>query len=101
MLNMVSDIEAAADARTLFGEGACLPSAAVRAAQPHRRAVAFQRPRPRAFWAADVFGQRHALSDLGVASGQPNPGKQNYPYPTRIAVAGGCVKGPHPARDLV
>jgi hypothetical protein len=101
MLNKVSDIEAAADARTPFGEGACLPSAVARTAQSHRRAVAFPRPRPRAFWAADVFGQRHTVSELGMASGQPNPSKQNYPYPTRIAAASGGAKGPHPARDPV
>jgi hypothetical protein len=99
MLNMVSDVEAAAEARIPFGEGACLPSAAARTAQPHRPAVAFVRPR--AFWAADVFGRRHMASDLGVALGQPNPGKQNYPYPTRIAAASGGAKGPHPARDPV
>jgi hypothetical protein len=99
MLNMVSDVEAAADARTPFGEGACLPSVAVRIAQPHRRTVAFARPR--AFWAADVIGQRRQASGLGVALGQPNPSKQNYPYPTRIAAASGGAKGPHPARDPV
>jgi hypothetical protein len=99
MLNMVSDLEAAADARAPFGEGACLPSVADRTAQPYRRTVAFVRPR--AFWAADVLGQRHQASDLGMALGQPNPGKQNYPYPTRIAAASGGVKGSHPARDPV
>jgi hypothetical protein len=99
MLNMVSDLEAAAEARIPFGEGACLPSAAVGTAQPHRPAGTFVRPR--AFWAADGLGQRHMASDLGVALGQRNPGKQNYPYPTHIAAAGGGAKGPHPARDPV
>jgi hypothetical protein len=99
MLNKVSDIEAAADARTPFGEGACLPSAAVRTAQSHRRTVEYARPR--AFWAADVFGQRRTASGLGMAPGQPNPSKQNYPYPTRIAAASGGAMGPHPARDPV
>jgi hypothetical protein len=101
MLNKVSEIEAAAEARTPFGEGACLPSVAVRTAQSHRRTAEIARPRPRAFWAADVFGQRHTASDLGMALGQPNPSKQNYPYPTRIAAASGGAKGPHPARDPV
>jgi hypothetical protein len=99
MLNKVSEIEAAAAARTQFGEGACLPPVAVRAAQEHRFAVVYARPR--AFWAADVFGQRHSASDRGMALGQPNPSKQNYPYPTRIAAASGGAKGPHPARDPV
>ena len=99
MLNMVSDLEAAADARTPFGEGACLPSADVRTAQPYRRTVAFVRPR--AFWAVGVLGQRHQASDLGMTLGLPNPSKQNYPYPTRIAAASGGAKGSHPARDPV
>jgi hypothetical protein len=99
MLNKVSEIEAAADARTPFGEGACLPSVAVRTAQSHRLAVELKRPR--AFWAADVFGQRRTASGRGMAPGQPNPSKQNYPYPTRIAAASGGTLGPHPARDPV
>ena len=98
MLNLTSDVEAAAEARTPFGEGACLPSVAVRTAQPHQR-VTFVRPR--AHWAADVFAQRRTASGRGMALGQPNPGKQNYPYPTRIAAASGGAKGPHPARDPV
>jgi hypothetical protein len=101
MLNKVSEIEAAAEARAPFGEGACLPSGAVRTAQSHLRAAAFPRPRPRAFWAADVFGQSRTASGHGMALGQPNPGKQNYPYPTRIAAASGGTLGPHPARDPV
>jgi hypothetical protein len=101
MLNKVSDVEAAAEARTPFGEGACLPSVAVRTAQSHRRTAEFARPRPRAFWATDVFGQRRTASDRGMALGQPNPSKHNYPYPTRIAAASGGTKGPHPARDPV
>jgi hypothetical protein len=99
MLNKVSDIEAAADARTPSGEGACLPSVAVRTAQSHRCTVVFARPR--AFWAADVFGQRRTASGRGMAPGQPNLSKQNYPYPTRIAAASGGTLGPHPARDPV
>ncbi len=96
MLTMISGLEAAADACAPFSEGACLPSAVVRAARPHRGAVASARPR--AFWAADVFGQRCPAADRGAALGQPNPGKQNYPYMTRIAASGGA-EGPHPARE--
>jgi hypothetical protein len=101
MLNNVSDIEIAAEACTPFGEGACLPSVAVQTTQPHQRSAEFARPRPRAFWAVGAFGRRHTASDLGMALGQPNPGKHNYPYPTRIAAASGGAKGPHPARDPV
>jgi hypothetical protein len=96
MLTMISDLEAAADAHAPFSEGACLPPAAVRTARPHRGAAAFARPR--ASWAADVFGQRRPSDDLGVVLGQPNSGKQNYPYTTRIAASGGA-EGPHPARE--
>ncbi len=99
MVNTISDLEAATGVRTPSGEGACLPSAVVGTAQSYRSAVAFARPR--AVWAADVFGQRHPASDLGMALGQPNPGKPNYPYTTRIAAASGGAKGPHPARDPV
>ena len=99
MLNKVSEIEAAAAACTPFGEGACLPSVAIPTAQSHRQAVEYARPR--AFWAADVLGQRHTAPGRGMAPGQPNPSKQNYPYPTRIAAASGGAKGSHPARDPV
>ena len=99
MLNNVSDIEAAAAVRTPFGEGACLPSVVVLTAQSHRWAV--EHARPRAIWAADVLGQRHTAPGRGMAPGQPNPSKQNYPYPTRIAAASGGAMGPHPARDPV
>jgi hypothetical protein len=95
MLNTIADFEAAASACTPFSEGARRRSV-VRAARPHQGAIAFARPR--AFRAADVFGRRLTAADLGVALGQPNPGKPNYPYMTRIAASGGA-KGPHPARE--
>jgi hypothetical protein len=96
MLTIDSGLEAAATVRVPFSMGACLPSAVVRTAQPRKVAIAFARPR--ASWAADVFGQRHLAAGLGKAIGQPSPRKQNYPYTTRIAASGGA-KGPHPARD--
>jgi hypothetical protein len=97
MLNILSDSETgAADARTPFSVGACLPPAAVRTAQPRKGAFVFVRPR--AFWAADVFGQRHPVPVRGMALGQPNPSKPNYPYTTRTIASGGA-KGPHPARE--
>jgi hypothetical protein len=96
MLTMDSGLEAAAAARAPFSMGACLPSAAVRAAQPRKVAIAFARPR--AFWATDVSVGRHPASALSAGLGQPNQSKQNYPHTTRIA-AGGGARGPHPARD--
>jgi hypothetical protein len=96
MVNMLSDLEAAAEARTSFGTGACLRLAAVRTAQPRTGSTVYVRPR--AFWASDVFGQRHAAAGLGVALRQPNPYKPNN-YMARIAAASGGAKGPHPARE--
>jgi hypothetical protein len=96
MLNMISDLETAAEARMSFGAGACLRLGAVRTAQPRTGSAPFGRTR--AFWASDVFGQRHAAAGLGVALGQPNPYKPNN-YMARIAAASGGAKGPHPARE--
>jgi hypothetical protein len=98
MLNTISGLETAAEARAAFGVGALVPSG-VRAAQPMCTGAA--PARPRAFWAADVFGRREA-ADLNVAPegkhGQRNSGKQ-YPHTTRIAVPSGDAKGPHTARE--
>ena len=96
MLNTISGLETAAEARAGFGMGAVLPSG-VRPAQPLCTGAALARPR--AFWAADVLGQRKA-ADLSVALGQRNSGKQ-YPHTTRIAVPSGDAKGPHTAREPV
>lgn len=97
MLTMVSDLEAAAAAaRARSGAGAFLPPAVARTAQQRNGAIAF--PRPRAFGAADVFGQRHPAADTAIAFGRPASGKQNYPYTTRITASGGAT-GPHPARE--
>ena len=60
MLNMLSDLEAAAAARMSFGAGACLRLGAVRTAQPHTGPALSGRTR--AFWASDVFGQRQAAA---------------------------------------
>jgi hypothetical protein len=94
MLNTISGLETAAEARAAFGVGALVPSG-VRAAQPMCTGAALARPR--AFWAADVFGRREA-ADLNVALEQRNSGKQ-YPHTTRIAVPSGDAKGPHTARE--
>jgi hypothetical protein len=103
MLNMISESEISADARTPFGAGAGLLSAAVvRTAQPRQGSVAFVRPRPHAAWAAAAFGPRLPAAGLGMALGQRNASKQ-YPNPTttRIAAASGGAKGPHPEREPV
>jgi hypothetical protein len=97
MLNMISDLEAAVDVRARFGTGAALPSG-IQTAQPACTGVALARPR--AFWAADVFGGSRVATDPNVALGQRNPGKQ-HPYTTRIAAPSGGAKGPHPEREPV
>jgi hypothetical protein len=96
MLNTISGLETATEARAGFGTGAVLPSG-VRSAQPPCTGATLARPR--AFWAAGVSGQRKA-ADLSVALGQRNSGKQ-YPHTTRIAVPSGDAKGPHTAREPV
>ena len=98
MLNTISGLETATEARAGFGMGAVLPSG-VRSAQPVCTGAALARPRPRALWAADVLGQRE-VADLNVALEQRNSGKQ-YPHTTRIAVPSGDAKGPHTAREPV
>jgi hypothetical protein len=96
MLNTISGLETATEARAGFGMGAVLPSG-IRPAQPPCTGAALARPR--AFWAADASGQRKA-ADLTVALGQRNSGK-HYPHTTRIAVPSGDAKGPHTAREPV
>jgi hypothetical protein len=95
MLTMISDVEAAAEARAPFSMGACLPSFVARPAGSHEGNVAFKRPR--ASRAAAL--RRRFVADASMALGQPNAGtKQHYPYPTRIAVNDGA-EGPHSARE--
>jgi len=100
MLNTISGLETATKAHAVFGMGAVLPSG-VQSAQPVCTGAALARPR--AFWAADVFG-RHEAADLNVAlegkHGQRNSGKQ-YPHTTRITAPSGDAKGPHTAREPV
>jgi hypothetical protein len=95
VVNMISDLEAAAaNARSPLARGASMPSA-VLTAQPRNGADVFACPR---VWASDAFGQRRSAADLGVALGRRNPGKQ-YPHTTRIAAASGGAEGPHPPRE--
>jgi hypothetical protein len=102
MLNTISGLgtgvlEVGAEARAAIGMGAALPSG-VRTARP---ACTGALPvRPRAFWAADVFGKSLMAADLKVALGQRNSGKQ-YPHTTRIAAPSGDAEGPHTAREPV
>jgi len=107
MLNVLSDLQAAVQTRTSFGEGICLHSAVARTVQPRKGSVVFARPRarsvvfaPRAHRAADVFGQLRLGAGLAVRPGQPNSRKQ-YSHMTRIVAASGGAKGPHPAREPV
>jgi len=96
MLNMLSDLEAGAEARTPFGSDACLPTDVARTTQMRGGFAIYARPR--AFWAADVSGQRRLAAGLAaLVLGQPDPSKQ-YPHTTRIAASGG-TKGPHPWRE--
>ena len=97
MLNTISGLETAVEARAAFGTGTALPSS-VRTAQSPCTGVVLARPR--AFWAADVFGRSRLAADLSVAPGQRNSGKQ-YPHTTRIAAPSGDAEGPHTAREPV
>ncbi len=97
MLNAISGLETAAESHAAFATGAVLPSGVRIAQSPCTGAVL---ARPRAFWAADVFGRSRMAADLNVALGQHNSGKQ-YPHTTRIAALSGGAKGPHPAREPV
>jgi hypothetical protein len=95
VLNTISVLETAAEARAPFGMGAALPSG-VRTAQLSCTGGV----RRRAFWAADVFGRSRMAAQLNVALGQRNSGKQ-YPHTTRIAAKSGDAEGPHTAREPV
>ena len=97
MLNTISDLETAAEARAPFGMGAALPSG-VQTARLSCTGAEFARPR--AFWAADVIGLSRMAAPLNVALGQRNSGKQ-YPHTTRVAAKSGDAEGPHTAREPV
>ena len=103
MLNMISDLDAAADARAGSGLGACLPYGDGTVKPESLAASAFARPR--AAWDADVFGPCRNAADLGPAAGQGQASSMQSPseqHTTRITAAnGGGAVGPHPARDPV
>jgi len=104
MVNIFSNIEAAADARAGFVQGAFLPGY-VGTVQSNGTG-AMVRPRPHVVWAADASGVGHTAARQGTAVGLVQPlGLQNpcekYAHTTRIAAASGGGLGPHPARDPV
>jgi hypothetical protein len=103
MLNMNSDVTAAADVR--FGSGAgVFPLTGVRTAVPSSmRAVA---ARPRAHWATNVLSRQRVTAQHGVVLGQQVATKQDssqhyYAPKTLIVAASGGVPGTHPAREPV
>jgi hypothetical protein len=103
MLNMISDVTAAADARSGFGVGV-FPSSGARTIAPSSAGATSARPDAR--WATEVLGRRRFAADHGVALGLRNAGKQNSirqydPKTTRIAAASGGALGSHPAREPV
>jgi hypothetical protein len=102
MLNMNSDVTAAADARSGFGVGV-LPLSGVRTVVASSTGAVIARPR--ALWATNVLG-RPRLTAQHVVFGQPIATKQEstqhyYASKTRIAAASGGVPGTHPAREPV
>ncbi len=101
MLNMISNVTVAADAR--FGSGVgVLPLSGARTLVPGSTgAVA---ARPAAHWAADVLGKRRFAAGHGV--GQQTASKQSSirqydAQTTRVAAASGGALGSHPAREPV
>jgi hypothetical protein len=98
MLNMLSNVEAAAYARAELGAGGSLSAGAGFATGTAILA------RPRALWADRVFGQGVNVRPdqlLAQASAiKPNASKE-YVHTTRIVALSGGTLGPHPARDPV
>jgi hypothetical protein len=102
MLNMNSDVTAAADARSAFGAGV-LPLSGVRTVVASSTGAVVARPR--ALWATNVLGRRRFTAEH-VVPGQQVATKQDsnqhyYASKTRIAAASGGVPGTHPAREPV
>jgi hypothetical protein len=101
MLNMNSDVTAAADARSAFGAGV-LPLSGVRTVVASSTGAVVARPR--ALWATNVLGRRftaeHVVLGQQVATKQDS-NQHYYASKTRIAAASGGVPGTHPAREPV
>ncbi len=100
MLNMNSDVTAAADARFGFGVGV-FPLTGARTVVPSStRAVV----RPRAHWATNVLSRQRFSARPDVVLGQQVATKQDSSYyaPKALIVAArGGVPGTHPAREPV
>ncbi len=101
MLNLISDVTAAADPRTVddqLATGAFLPGRVDAAHKCPSGVLVFARPRGITDAAALRLGRKAAVH--GLLQGQPSVRKQ-YPIMTRSAAATGGALGPHPARDPV
>lgn len=102
MLNLISDVTAAADTRTVdcqLATGAFLPGRRVDAAHQCPSGVLLF-ARPRGSTDAGVLGLGRKAAVHGLPQGQPSIRKQ-YPTMARSAAATGGALGPHPARDPV
>jgi hypothetical protein len=102
MLNMLSNVEAAAYARAELGAGGSLSAGAGFATAGGTGTAILARPR--ALWADRFFGQGVNVRPdqlLAQASAiKPNASKE-YVHTTRIVALSGGTLGPHPARDPV
>ena len=101
MLNFISDVPAAADARTAVCQpatGAFLPGRVDAAHQ--RSSGVLMLVRPRGINGTGVFGQGRKAAVHGLPQGQQSI-RQQFPTMTRSAAATGGALGPHPARDPV
>jgi hypothetical protein len=101
MLNTISNVAVAADARLGSGAGV-FPLSGARTVVPASTGAVDARPR--AHWAAHVLGERRSAAGQGV--GQETASKQNSirqydPQTTRVAAASGGALGSHPAREPV
>ena len=100
MLNLISDVTAAADPRTVddqLATGAFLPGRVDAAHKCPSGVLVFARPR--GITGTGVFGQGRKAAVHGLP-GQPSI-RQQFPTMTRSAVATKGALGPHPARDPV
>jgi hypothetical protein len=101
MLNFISDVPAAADARTADCQpatGAFLPGHVDAAHQ--RSSGVLMLVRPRGVTRTGVLGQGRKAAVHGLPQGQQSI-RQQFPTMTRSAAATGGALGPHPARDPV
>ena len=101
MLNFISDVPAAANARTAVCQpatGAFLPGGVNAVHQFPSGALWFARPR--AISGASTLGLGRKAAVHRLPQGQQSI-RQQFPTMTRSAAATGGALGPHPARDPV